>query len=337
MINIGIVGVGGTVSIARSHLSGILKDGRGSLTAVYNRSREPAEKFLQDFGIDAKICASYEELLQTVDAVIVCTPNSTHFGFAKRAIEMNKHLLLEKPVAVSIEEAKILKELSEKHEGVHMVGFSYRYASAAVLAKKLIAENFSRVYTVNCHFGGKRLANPNVPMEWRFRKETSGSGALGDFGSHLLDMVRHLTGEEFSEVKAFSETFIKERRSGEGTEAVENDDASALILRSRNTVATFIVSRVGAPDMRISLAGDGGFLDIDFGRPSRVVYHKKEKNGPYLPEKFVEEFDEDSKLWIEREVADFFDAIEGKGGEYARIGDGYYVQELLGNAETNLV
>lgn len=337
MIRVGLVGVGGTVSIARTHLSAYLKDERVRVTALYNRSFDRAAKFLQEYGLDAKICESYEELLSEVDAVDICTPNYTHFGFAKAAMEAGKHLLLEKPLSINFLEAEVLNEVSKKHKGVHMVGFCYRYASAISLAKKILSENFDKVYTINCLFGGKRLANPALPMEWRFRRDQSGSGAVGDFGSHLLDILRYLTGEEFSQARMFSETFIKKRIS-DGEEAdVENDDASALILRSENTIATILVSRVGAPDMKIFLAGDGGILDISLGRPNRIEYHKKSRFGPYTGEILVQEYSEDNALWIERQIRDFIDCIVGEKKEYATIADGHYVQKVLALAETNQV
>lgn len=337
MIKVGLVGVGGTVSIARMHLKAYLKDPRVSLVAIYNRSQAKAKKLVEEFILDAKVCNSYEELLDLVDVVDICTPNYTHYEFAYKAIAKDKHLLLEKPMTVSLEEAESLRKIAASSKRVQMLGFSYRYATVVEEMKKIISENFQNIYTVNCLFGGKRLSNPEVSLEWRMLKSLSGSGAWGDFGSHLLDLIHYLTEEEFTEAIKFSQTFIKERKAGESTGFVENDDATAVILRSNKMIGTFLVSRVGAPEMNIQIAGDGGLVKASMENPNRLEFHPKIIGGPYTGEVIIKEYREDNFLWIKRQIKHFIDCIIEQGKGYATIEDGYYVQKLLQTAETNLV
>ena len=265
MIKVGLVGVGGTVSIARMHLKAYLKDPRVSLVAIYNRSQAKAIKLVEEFNLDAKVCNSYEELLDLVDVVDICTPNYTHYEFAYKAIAKDKHLLLEKPMTVSLEEAESLRKIAASSKRVQMLGFSYRYATVVEEMKKIISENFQNIYTVNCLFGGKRLSNPEVSLEWRMLKSLSGSGAWGDFGSHLLDLIHYLTEEEFTEAIKFSQTFIKERKAK--ARFVENDDATAVIPRSNKMIGTFL-SVVGARN-NIQIAGDG-LVKASMENPNRL-------------------------------------------------------------------
>lgn len=329
MIKIGIVGIGSTVSIARMHMDALLKDDRVVVNAIFSGNRTRAEKFISDFSLNAVICETYQELISLSDAVIICTPNQSHFEYAYEAILHNKHVLLEKPMTLNLEEAKKLKALKANHNTVLMIGYVFRNVGVVEAVKKIIEKEFKQIYTINGSFGGKRLANPQLPLEWRMKAKIAGTGALGDFGSHLLDLMHYLTGRKFNDAKSFSNTFIKTRQENEQMGDVETDDASVMILSSTNLLGSITVSRIGLNQIQLTIAGDGGLIQMSLDSPMQYTYWKKEISKGYTGEVISQVFDEESSLWFHRQMQIFINSIFSNPSRYADIDDGYYVQEIL--------
>ena len=94
MVRVGIVGVGNTIGIAGNHIDGYLRVPEAKITAVYDIIRERAAGYIEKFGLEgAKACESYEELLDLVDAVSICTPNASHIELTVQALKAGKHVL----------------------------------------------------------------------------------------------------------------------------------------------------------------------------------------------------------------------------------------------------
>jgi predicted dehydrogenase len=183
-----------------------------------------------------------------VHVVDIATPNHLHAEIAIAAAQAGKHIICEKPLARTAEESKAMWEAVKDANIVHMVAFNYRRTPAVALAKKYIEEG--AIGTV-LNFRGTYLqdwsADPNSPLSWRFQKKIAGSGALGDIGTHVLDMARYLVGEVAS-VNALLSTFIKTRplqsggadqlgttKGGEGPRGeVDVDDEMLTMLRFTN-------------------------------------------------------------------------------------------------------
>ena len=108
MIRIGIVGTGNIVGISHFHTLGLLCDGRAEITAVYDTRMDGAREWAAQHGLNCRVCGSFEEMLDYVDAVNICVPNAFHCDYALRAIKAGKHFLVEKPMAVQIEDCRKL-------------------------------------------------------------------------------------------------------------------------------------------------------------------------------------------------------------------------------------
>lgn len=93
-----------------------------------------------------------------------------------------------------------------------MVAYVYRYTAVVERLRSLLRQRMGRVYLAQASQGGTRLADPAVPLEWRMRRSASGSGALGDFGSHLLDLLQYAAGVELAEAAGYGGTFLPTRR-----------------------------------------------------------------------------------------------------------------------------
>lgn len=333
MIRIGIVGVGSTVSIAHYHAKGYLSDKRCSVRAVYDINRKGAEDFINTLGLkDAKVTDSYDELLSMVDAVSICTPNVFHYSYASLALEKGVHVMVEKPMGVGLEECRRLVEAAKDSKAKSTVGLVYRFSDVVVKAKELIESNFTTIYTISGWFGGKRLADPQVPFEWRMDRSKSGTGALGDFMSHLSDIAYFVTGHRAESVSAFSSTFIKERDEKDGSRrSVENDDATVLNGRSGDTLIQFTVSRTGMDDVMMIITGDGGMVQFSMRDGGSLLYWPKEKDGAYSGERKNVEVKRQDTLddWFLGEIPSFLDLIEGKECSSASLEDGLWTERLI--------
>jgi len=157
--------------------------------------------------------SSWQEIVEdpTIDVVDIATPNHLHAEIAIAAAKAGKHVICEKPLAPTADEARLMLDAVERAGVVNAVAFNYRRTPAVVLARKYI-ENGEIGDILN--FRGTYLqdwsADPNSPLSWRFQKKIAGSGAIGDIGSHVVDLARYLVGE-IAEVNSVVSTWIKER------------------------------------------------------------------------------------------------------------------------------
>ena len=164
-------------------------------------------------------------------------PNHMHAEPTIAAAQAGKHILCEKPLARTAEEAKAMLDAVEEAGIQHMVAFNYRFVPAIRQARELIERGaLGQIY----HFRAMYLQEWIMPhygerMIWRLDKQLAGSGALGDLGAHIIDLGRYLVGEMKS-VSAMTRTFIKERPlvDGSGTGKVEVDDAFVATVEFEN-------------------------------------------------------------------------------------------------------
>lgn len=155
-------------------------------------------------------------------------PNDQHAEPCIAAAQAGKHILCEKPLARTAEEAKAMLDAVTAAGVKHMVAFNYRFVPAVRLAYDLIKSGrLGRIY----HFRAVYLQewimpHYGTPLIWRLRKEQAGSGALGDLGAHIIDLGRFLVGE-ITAVSAMTRTFVEERPlpDGRGSGKVDVDDA----------------------------------------------------------------------------------------------------------------
>jgi predicted dehydrogenase len=204
-----------------------------------------------------------------VDLVDVCTPGSSHAEISIAALDAGKHVLCEKPLANNVAEARAMAAAAERASarGVRaMVAFNFRRVPAVALARKLIADG--RLGTIR-HVRGAYIAahavDPDFPLVWRMRAEEAGSGALGDLGSHVVDLAQYLAGDHVTGVSAVTETFIKERPLPDGNGGrgpVTVDDAAVFVGRfAGGALANFEATRMApghAEGLRVEVNGERG-------------------------------------------------------------------------------
>ncbi len=220
-----------------------------------------------------------------VDLVDVCTPGDTHADIAVAALEAGKHVLCEKPLANSVEEAELMVRAAQAARAsgaLAMVGFTYRRVPAVQLAKRLVDEGrIGTVRHVRAQYLQDWIADPQAPLSWRLDRAKAGSGALGDIGAHVVDLAQFVTGEHLTGVSAVLETFVRERpvassstglsatgTSGGETGPVTVDDAAVFLARlSGGGLATFEATRFAygrKNAIRLEVNGSAGSLAFDF-------------------------------------------------------------------------
>src|SRR6478735_8703763 len=206
-----------------------------------------------------------------IDIVDICAPGWMHADIAIAALEAGKHVLVEKPLANTLAEAEAMAAAAQaaRARGVQsMVGFNYRRVPALALARELIAEGrLGTVRHVRAAYLQDWLADAESPMTWRLRRETAGSGALGDIASHAIDQVLFLLGDAVTEVSGRLNTFVDQRPGKNGTEDVTVDDAAwATLSLTSGAIASVEVSRVATGrknSLQIEIYGDKGSLLFD--------------------------------------------------------------------------
>jgi predicted dehydrogenase len=186
------------------------------MAAICGRDREAAGGVAGRFGWES-VETDWRRLLERddIDVIDICTPGNTHAEIAIAALEAGKHVLCEKPLANTVEEAEAMAAAAEAASGRGvraMVGFTYRRTPAVAFASRLVAEG--RLGTIR-HVRGQYLqdwlADENAPLSWRLDKALAGSGALGDIGAHIIDMAQFVTGTPIASVSGLMETFVKTR------------------------------------------------------------------------------------------------------------------------------
>lgn len=171
-------------------------------------------------------------------------PNHLHAEPCIAAAKAGKHVFCEKPMARTAEEAKTMLDAVQAARVKHMIAFNYRFVPALAFARELIQSGkLGRIH----HFRASYLQDwglSRAERNWRLVKETAGSGALGDLGSHIIDQARFLIGEP-TQVMGMTRTFINERPLPEGgTGPVDVDDAfTALIAFENGAMGTLEASR----------------------------------------------------------------------------------------------
>ncbi|MFH9040530.1 Gfo/Idh/MocA family protein [Streptomyces sp. NPDC017966] len=236
-----------------------------------------------------------------IDLVDICTPGDSHAEIALAALAAGKHVLCEKPLANSVEEAEAMTRAAEEAQArgqLAMVGFNYRRVPATALARRMVAEGrIGRLRHVRVAYLQDWLVDPQFPLTWRLRREHAGSGSLGDLGAHIVDLAQYLAGEQLAGVSALTETFVRERPlptapsaglaavSAAGTGQVTVDDAALFTGRfTSGALASFEATRYATGRknaLRIELNGERGSLAFDLERLNELEYHDGTEPGTH--------------------------------------------------------
>lgn len=281
----------GTGFIGPAHLEALRRIPNIEVTALVEVNQEVAEAKAKELGIPNAY--TFDNMLkdESIDVVHICTPNFLHFPQAKACLLAGKHVVCEKPLAITIEEAEELVKLSEETGLINAVHFNLRYYPM-VRQMKVMREKgeLGEVYSVMGSYLQDWLIH-KTDYSWRLDpKQSGGSRVVADIGSHLLDMTEYVTGLKITAVMAdFSivhPTRLKplkavESFSGKALDPkdyeeyeVKSEDYATILLRFDNgRTGSIAVSQVNAGRknrLNIEIAGSKANFEFNAEKPNEL-------------------------------------------------------------------
>ena len=227
-----------------------------------------------------------------IDLVDICSPGDSHAEIAIAALQAGKHVLCEKPLANTVEEAKAMADAAREAAGRgirSMVGFSYRRVPALTFARELVqAGRIGEVRQARAAYLQDWLVDENGPMTWRLDKKLAGSGSLGDIGAHAVDSVQFITGQTVEQVSGHLRTFVTERPllgEGVGLSGTASDERGQVTVDdaawftgqlSGGAVASFEATRYATGrknGLKIEIFGSKGAIVFDLEKMNELEFY----------------------------------------------------------------
>lgn len=277
-VNIVIIGVGDITR--RRHIPGILKAQSGRLYGFCNRTPEKAKEAAEEYG--ARFYETVEEVLQdaSVDAVLIATPPDTHAALAVAALRAGKHVLLEKPMALSMEDAEAIEKEAgiqkEKGGAKLMMLHIQRFYEPHKKAKELLEKGeIGRLLSCRTFLGNSEYRTPQMPRKpyWQ--------NALFNVGIHRIDLLQYLTGAKVTGVFGYRShlLFPEEAKIADAPD----DHAIGILQYDNDVVATLIASKTSfhGEDRSTILIGTEGTITT-YTREHSVVLEKRNGDKQYF-------------------------------------------------------
>lgn len=253
-LGVGIVGLG---NIADVHAEAIKRGGTGRVVAATSSSEEKLERFNEEYG--ARGYTSYEEMLEDpeVDVVSVCTPSGTHLDFGKTAAEAGKHVVVEKPIEVSLERAASLIQSCEANGVKLAVIYQSRFSEAAMDMKAAIdGGDIGELFMATASVKWFRDDEYYEEGGWRGTLELDGGGAVINQSIHTIDLLLWMLGD-VDTIQAYKGTF---------THNIEAEDNAVATFRlASGALGTFVASTSIVPPQprKIEVHGSEGTALLD--------------------------------------------------------------------------
>lgn len=252
---------------------------RPVLSVIAGRDEGNLESMAARFGW-GRWTTRWEDAIEDpdIELVDIGTPNHLHAVQAVAALDAGKAVACEKPLAGTLEDARLMRDAAHRSSLANFTWFTYRRVPAVALARQLVAEGrLGRIYHVRAAYL-QGWGGPETSATWRFDAARAGSGAMGDLGAHIIDMARFITDDEIIEIDGAAERrFIDDRPAPDGSGssvAATVDDAVAFIARmAGGALATFEATRLATGvknSNRIAIHGERGAIAFDFHRMNEL-------------------------------------------------------------------
>jgi predicted dehydrogenase len=209
----------GTGFMGKVHSENLRRLGTVEIVALAGSNTQRARHFGQSIGVQ-RTTGNYEELLEdsTIDAFHVLTPNVLHHAICRAALQAGKHVLCEKPFTVSLDQARELVDLAARTGLANCIQHNLRYYPVVQQIRRMIeAGDLGEILIVQGTYSQDWLL---YDTDWNWRVEAKENGALramGDIGSHWMDLIQHVTGLPITELCADLATFHLTRRKPKGS------------------------------------------------------------------------------------------------------------------------
>lgn len=280
-MKVGIIGCGKIAQVR--HIPEYLENPDVEVVGYYDWNADRAAELADKFG--GKAYSTEDELLaeSEIDAVSVCVANNAHAKVTIKALNAGKHVLCEKPMAVTLDECLDMVSAAKNNRKYLMIGQNQRFAKAHVKAKELIKEGIiGDVVTFKTTFGHGGPETWGIDGEkntWFFDKSRSVMGAMADLGVHKTDLIQFLLDSKIVETTARITTLDKKDSQGN---LIEVDDNAICIYKMESGVfgtMTASWTYYGEEDNSTILYGTKGIMKIydDPEYSIKVITHEGEK------------------------------------------------------------
>lgn len=290
-LNIGLLGYG---FMAKAHSNAYKKipyiywpsAANPALVAICGRTEEKVSEAAGRFGYEGYY-TNWESLVEDdrIDIFDNCSSHHMHVEPSIAALKAGKHVICEKPMALTASDASRMLQAARSSNAKHMCGFNYRFVPAVRLAKELIEKGLlGDIYHFRTQYLQQSLHDPDQPLAREIDPASRKAGAQAILGCHAVDLARFLVGE-LATVSALTPRFVPERlASDRSAMKVEWDDASISLVEFENgAVGSVEVSRVAtgrANSLRWEINGSRGSLAFDLERLNELQVYLEDASVP---------------------------------------------------------
>lgn len=334
-VKVGIIGAG---SISDFHLKSYKKNPQVELCAICDLNEQRAGEKAGKYGI-SKVYTDYHQLLADplVEAISICTWNESHAEISIAALAAGKHVLVEKPLCKTVDEALKVEKAVNESGRILQVGFVRRYDSNAQMVQRFMEEGeFGEIYYAKASCL-RRVGNPGG---WFADIERSGGGPLIDLGVHIIDLCWYLMGRP-KVVSVSGNTYHKlgNRANIQNLSSYKAADydpshnsvedlANALIRFENGTSLMIDVSftlHANQDEIAVKLYGDKGGIEIE-----PVIQMVTEKHDTILnmtPQTDTKSFDGDRAF--QNEIDHYIACVQNKKQPISPVQDGVEIMKIL--------
>jgi len=286
-LKVGVIGVG---SMGKNHVRSYaaLKN-ICNLIGVYDVDQQLAQEIADSYGV--KSFSSLDKLMEEVDAVNIATPTKTHFDIAKKALNNNLHILLEKPITDTIDQAeKLLAEASKKDLTIQ-VGHIERFNPAIQALPDLLQ--------------GEEIIAMDVKRMGPYNPRIADTDVVQDLMIHDIDVVSSITPTSVKEVSSYG-SIIKSKN--------HIDYAVANLLMENDIIATITASRVTNKKVRkLSIITHESYIELDYIQKKIILTNKSAfKEGGFSRENELEEVFNESEEPLKMQLSHFVNSVENE-------------------------
>jgi predicted dehydrogenase len=353
-LRIAVLGAGRWAELA--HIPGWQRDPRCELVVVCDPILERAQALRKQFDLP-EATADWQAVVSRmdIDVIDVCTPSSTHFELAWNALEADKHVLCEKPVAYDFRQTLKAAELARSKQLKTKLGFTFRYSPGVQYAKSLIDEGFvGRPFIFNGYEQNSQFLDPMNPLR---QVDASAdptviqTSSLEGYGAPIMDISHWWVGADYSRVVGTMRNFIPERmvRDTNAWMRINIDDGDIYLAEYTNgalaSIQTSFVTIGNYPGIEARIYGDQGAIicrlveefgvaeTIKVARPDAVEFEQLE-----IPAHFYPAGGHPRESWrtlfYANLIKDFIDEIQdGTDRNQGNFFDGAWVQEAINAVE----
>ena len=282
-LNIGVVGFGARGKLHSFCISSLpyyfeARSYDARLYGICTSTPEHSEQVATDYGFE-RAYADVNEMIADpcIDVIDICTPNTLHFDVIMSAIAAGKHVLCEKPLCVTLDQAHIASDAARASGLVCGVVFNNRYLSPVLRARQLISEGrLGRILSFDAAYLHDSAIDTSKKAGWK-QDADLGGGVLYDLGSHIIDLIYYLCGE-YKSVFGRSQIGFPMRRGRNGEQWQTNADEAFYINAELKcgAVGNIVASKLATgtnDDLYFSIYGTSGAIRFSLMEPDWLYFY----------------------------------------------------------------